>query len=394
MDSDLHKNALLHTLNQLSKKGNHASLIALQSHDKYTNQDPTVTIMPLPLRYKPFITTVMFAAFLTLFLPIIALKSKAEYIVFDPDVHILSAFPALLALKRTKKTKFILDVRTLPVETKGLNGNLKKVWFSISLLTAKRFFNGLTIITPSMKNKICDDFKIPPERVGVWTSGVSKDLFNPQNYPTTRDKLRQTLGLNEKFIVFYHGVFSATRGLLETVEALKIIHTKYPNIIFFLLGSGPYTANLKAVIANEGLQTNVIIADPVSHTQVPQYITIADVSIVPLPNHPFWQYQSPLKLLEYLAMEKVVILSNIEAHYSVIGQNKCGIYLSSTQPIDIANAIQYAYENREYLDQWGKNGRKIILENYTWEKVVETLEKYLLEINEKKKLGIDIESCV
>jgi glycosyltransferase involved in cell wall biosynthesis len=379
LDCDLHKTALLHTLSHLSKNGNDASLIALQSREKYINNNKSVRVTPIPLRYKPFVTTVMFATLLTVFLPISALLSKAEYIIFDPDVHILSAFPALLALS-IKKTKFILDIRTLPVETKGLSGRLKKFWFSISVLTAKHFFDGITIITPSMKNKVCVDYNIDPSKVGVWTSGVSKDLFNPEQYRIQREELRRTFGLNEKFIVFYHGVFSATRGLLETVEALKLLRTKYPNIIFYLLGSGPLAPKLKTAIEDEGLQNTVIIANPVSHMQVPRYITMADVTIVPLPNHPFWQYQSPLKLLEYLAMEKSVILSDIEAHRSVIGQNKCGIYLSSTRPIDIANAIEYAFENKDYLNQWGESGRKIILESYTWEKVVETLEKYLSEI--------------
>jgi glycosyltransferase involved in cell wall biosynthesis len=379
LDSDLHKTALLQTLSHLSKNGNQCSLIAVQSSQKYRNPDTTVRVIPVPLRYKPFLSTVMFTALLTWLLPVVALTSKADFLIFDPDIHILSAFPALVILK-PKKTKFILDIRTLPVETHGLRGFLKKFWFSISIITAKHFFNGLTIITPSMKNKICMDFNLPSQKVGVWTSGVSEQLFDPEKNRNTKAKFKETLGIKGRFIVFYHGVFSATRGLIETVEAMKILQTKYPDVILYLLGTGPIAEALKGSIEREGLQNNVFIADPVDQKQVPQYISIADVGIVPLPNHPFWEFQSPLKLMEYLAMEKAVILTNIEAHIAVIGHNKCGIYISSIRPAEIASAIEYAYLNRQYLDQWGKGGRQIVLEKYTWGKVVSELQNYLFSV--------------
>jgi glycosyltransferase involved in cell wall biosynthesis len=379
LDADLHKTALLQTLSQLSKNGNRCSLIAVQSSGRYKNQNPSVQVTPIPLRYKPFISTVIFTALLALLLPVFALRSKADYLIFDPDVHILSAFPALIAL-RAKKTKFVLDIRTLPVETAGLSGYLKNVFFSLSVVTAKKFFHGITIITPSMKEKVCSDFILPSRNVGVWTSGVSEGLFNPANYASEGKSFRASLGLSEKFVVFYHGVFSANRGLTQTVNAIKILQAKYPQIVLFLLGTGPIVTALKTSVKQNGLQENVIIADPVNQEKVPKYISMSDVAIIPLPDHPFWRFQSPLKLLEYLAMEKTVILTNIEAHSSVIKNTPCGIYISSIDPPEIAKAIEYAYQNSEFLEKWGKEGRDIILNRYTWGLVVEDLQNYLLTL--------------
>ncbi len=42
--------------------------------------------------------------------------------------------------------------------------------------------------------------------------------------------------------------------------------------------------------------------------------------------------------------------------------------------------IEYAYVNKENLNVWGKIGRKIVKEKYTWEKVAEDLEDYLLSV--------------
>jgi glycosyltransferase involved in cell wall biosynthesis len=129
-----------------------------------------------------------------------------------------------------------------------------------------------------------------------------------------------------------------------------------------------------------GLQDHVLIHSPVDYLDVPKYIAMSNVGIVPLPNHPYWRHQCPLNLLEYLAMGKVVILTDIPANRLVVGDKECGIYLSSVKPIEIAKVIEYAYDNKEKLGEWGKNCRAIIDKEYTWERVATNLEKYLVSI--------------
>jgi glycosyltransferase involved in cell wall biosynthesis len=110
---------------------------------------------------------------------------------------------------------------------------------------------------------------------------------------------------------------------------------------------------------------------------------MSDVCIIPLPDYPYWRSQSPLKLFEYLSMEKVVIATDIPAHRSVLDNQKCCIYLSSVNPEEIAKIIEYASINKENLAGWGKTGRKIVLQKYTWEKVAEVFEHYLLCIDSR-----------
>jgi len=237
------------------------------------------------------------------------------------------------------------------------------------------------MITHLMREEVCRRFSIDPERVGVWSSGVSTKLFNPDDHTPESVHLRKRLGLNEKFVVCYHGVFSANRGLAETIEAMSIVKKVSYNVIFLLLGTGPSVRSLRNLIKSKGLQDTVIIHSSVEHEEVPKYIAVCNVGIVPLPDHPYWRTQSPLKLLEYLAMKKVVIVTSIPAHRAVVQNDVCGIYISSINPVEIAESIIYAYNNREKLEAWGASGRKLVEEEYTWEKIAENLESYLLSIN-------------
>ena len=79
-------------------------------------------------------------------------------------------------------------------------------------------------------------------------------------------------------------------------------------------------------------------------------------------------------------MEKVVILTEIPAHVSVIGKAKCGFYISSIEPMKIAKAIEHVYINRSNLKSWGRSGREIVKEKYTWQGVASDLENFLINV--------------
>jgi glycosyltransferase involved in cell wall biosynthesis len=128
------------------------------------------------------------------------------------------------------------------------------------------------------------------------------------------------------------------------------------------------------------IQDSVIFHGNVRYQDVPSYIAMSDLPIVPLPDHPNWRNQCPLKLLEYLAMEKAAVLTDIPANREIVGKCECGIYTSSVDPEEIAQAITHAYHNRDSLGKWGKVGRGIVEDRYTWEKVAKELLDYLLRL--------------
>jgi glycosyltransferase involved in cell wall biosynthesis len=237
----------------------------------------------------------------------------------------------------------------------------------------------MTIITDLMKKEVCNKFHIDPNWVGVWSSGVSTELFKYEKYVHDGIELRGKLGLTNRFIIFYHGAFSQARGLMNAISAMLMVKDRYPTAVLFLLGTGSIqtVGDMRKAIQYNGLQDKVILHDAVDYAEVPKYIAMCDVGIVPLLDLPQWRNQCPLKLLEYLAMKKVVILTDIPCHREVVGNNKCGIYLSSASPAEIARSVAFAYDNKEKLKEWGAKGRVIVENKYTWEKIAENLDDYL-----------------
>jgi glycosyltransferase involved in cell wall biosynthesis len=220
--------------------------------------------------------------------------------------------------------------------------------------------------------------------VGVWSPGASPALFEPEKHASQGRMLREKLGLLDKFVVLYHGDIPSNRGLIETVNAFQLLTHRHPNIVLFLLGKGSAVPYLKRLVQENKIQ-NVIVHDAVDYLDVPTYIAMCDVGIVPLPNIALWRYQCPLKLLEYIAMEKVVVLTDIPAHREIVGNREFGVYISSIDPAEIVNGVTYAYENRKKLKEWGVSGRNIVAENYSWEKAAEDLGSFLLSLEDKSR---------
>jgi glycosyltransferase involved in cell wall biosynthesis len=377
LDVHLHKQARLNILKEFAGFGHDVSLIAVRSGYLPRVEDAQVRIRSVPLRYLPFVSTLMFTIALFLAMPFYILKSQPDFVIFtQPDAHILSSIPGLV-VSRFRKVKFVLDVRSTPVETVGFHGFLQKFWFSVSIHLAKHLFHGVTFITERMKEQVCNEFDLDENKVGIWSSGVSTETFDPQKNIEISARLKRKLGLSEKFVVFYHGVFSANRGLSETVQSVKMLKEDHPDVVLYLLGNGPAAPLLESLVEKEGLHDNVMIHGAVNYAEVPAFIGIGDVCISPLPNHPYWRYQCPLKLLEYLAMEKVVIATDIPAHRSVCDAEKCCIYTQSAEPTALAKSVIFAYVNKEQLQEWGKAGRLLVEREYTWERVARNLERYL-----------------
>jgi glycosyltransferase involved in cell wall biosynthesis len=379
LDVHLHKTTQIEMLRALAKRGYNTCLMAVYSKDKIKNKEIPIPTFSIPLRYIPMLSPIMFGTCVFFFLPFYIIIKKPRYIIANPDFYVLG-FVSAIPFSLFKCTKLILDVRSTPVETFGIRGYLQRLFFDLSVLIARKFFNGMTIITELMKQEVCGKFKIDPKRVGVWSSGVSSSIFDPHNFVAKGKELRKKLGLSKKFIVFYHGALTANRGLIETIEAMDIIKQKYFDIVFFILGMGELAEHLKNLIEIHKLQNHVVLHDAVAYEEIPNYIEMSDVGIVPLPNHPYWRFQSPLKLMEYLAMEKTVIITDIAAHRTIIGEEKCGIYVSGFNPTETAKSIVYAYTQRNRLNEWGKRGRIIINRHYEWEKVGRDFDNYLLSL--------------
>lgn len=398
LDTDLYAKTETEILNHLTNRGYEIFYIS-GSRQRYRFKNPRIHLFSirmgksnLPLKYHFISAVVQLIAF-----PFYFLRTKPNFVIVDWD-SVFSLMP-MLPFRRLLGIKVILDIRSTPItidkfqQKVGLRTTLLNFAFNVSVCIAKRRMDGMTIITDLMKNEISDRFGIDPNRVGVWSSGVSDELFSYERCIRDGIALRKRLGLTDRLIVFYHGAFSQSRGLIDAIDAMSAIKDRHPTVVLFFLGTGPIQTldDMKKAIQDNNLQERVIVHDPVDYSEVPSYIAMCDVGLVPLPDLPQWRNQCPLKLLEYLSMKKAVILSDIPCHREVVGTKKCAIYLPSISPAGIAESIAFVAGNKDKLREWGARGRAIVEGKYTWERIAQNLHEYLewLEQSESGSLSAE-----
>lgn len=297
--------------------------------------------------------------------------NRYDYVIVEPN-SALSLFPfALFRSIFPVVPKMVLDVRTQPVEVPdNWRGSIAKMKFVITINMAARFFSGLLAITDEMAKYLKKITKIRMP-IGIWTSGVNIDLFDPHK------EYEDIPYVKERFVLMYHGVFSQTRGLDRIILAVDEIRKEYPDVLMFFLGDGFMREKMKQMIVEMGLSNNVIVHDPVPIRQIPRYLIKAHVGILAFPDHEWWSVQSPLKLFEYFAMAKPVIATDIPMNRNVIGDTNSAFLIKNNSPEEICAGIKMAITNKEHLSEMGAAGRSLVEKEYTWRKQAHKIVTYL-----------------
>ncbi len=357
---------------------------------RYRHQQPRFpSLRPRPLLLRQYLPDPAGGLFFQLQVLMIA----ASEVLRNVDLIMVDHFcvPTMLPLNllsrlRLIRTKFVLDIRSSPVDMVGTRYAISRWRYSISIRWARLFYDGITVITDLYRKDISSHFGINPTTIGVWSSGVLTDIFAPRAVDRTWvDSIKSTLGLKDKLVVMYHGVLSAYRGLEEAVRALALLNREgFQEAALVFLGDGPAARDIRSLAEAEGVAHAVKLVDPVPYEDVPNYLSICHAGILPFPNCAWWKMSSPLKLMEYLAMEKPVILTDIPAHRAVMADAPCAFYVDDASPASIARALRRLSEQKAALSQIGKKGSDIVLRKFTWEKQADNLLNYVSRLRRAK----------
>lgn len=296
---------------------------------------------------------------------------------FNPDVVILDIYTVWFSIPFSifpkRKISIIVDNRTpfyniLPNKLTW-EDRIMRFYTKLCYEYCKWFLDGMTVITDYYKQHVCNDFGFKPSFIGVWGSGVNMDIFSPEKVCSRPDFLK------EKFVLMHHGGIGYNRGLFETIEAIKLINKE--EIVLVLIGDGDLRLDILQKIKGLNLERRVYFLPVIPYSEVPAYISYCNCAIMAYPNMEYWNNNNPIKLAEYLAMGKLVICTDMWTFRNVGGDRKCLYYIKQNDPESIAKAIDYCYENKGYLDEWGREGIEIVKENFTWHRQSESLLRFI-----------------
>jgi len=245
------------------------------------------------------------------------------------------------------------------------------------------------IITVSymMKNELTK-LGFPAEKIRVCYNGVDPEKYDPEKVSQEKIReLRNRYGIkdNESMALFI-GRLVWVKGVDRLIEAMPHILEKVPNVKLVIVGLGEMQSYLEALVDKLKLQDSVKFRfEFVPEEERIEHYAACDVAVFPSRYEPFG-----IVALEAMSMEKPVVVGATDASGMkeiVIpnGPDQCGFHINPEDPADIAWGIINTVQDSQRKVQLGKNGRKIVLQKFTWDNSAEKTIELYKELTKPKK---------
>jgi len=285
-----------------------------------------------------------------------------------------------IALKKHFDIPFVFEVRDLWPEAL-VNIDALTNPFSIAYLRSmarKIYYNAEAIIaaSPGMKEGILN-YGISSEKVTVIPQGCDLELFKPSRKGTG---IREKLELGKRFSAIYFGAMGHANGLEYAVDAARILKQRgRSDIVIILHGDGGKKEELKKRAITFGLD-NVVFSDPVpAKEDLAEIVAACDVclTIYRASKEHTW---SPNKMFDALSAGKPVLINVPGWLGSLIEDNLCGFETDPIDPSSLANRLEQLADNRELVEKFSKNSRKLAETRFSREIMGDRLASVLTNI--------------
>ncbi|WP_340817860.1 glycosyltransferase family 4 protein [Methanolobus sp. WCC4] len=229
---------------------------------------------------------------------------------------------------------------------------LKKIFY--------RSASTIIAVSPMIKEKMIDTYHIESSKVEVVPNGADVDLFSPLDKNIARRKLG--LDSNLKYLCFV-GNLASWQGLDFLVSSAPFILEQEPDIRFLIVGDGVMRNELESMTNDNNTVDMFVFTGNVPFKDVPLYINSSDICIA-LFNE--GRKCSPLKVFEYLACGKPVIITDLGGDTEIFRGIDSVFFLESRQPKSLADLISHVLphvDNQKRVIE----ARNFIVEKYAWE---------------------------
>jgi glycosyltransferase involved in cell wall biosynthesis len=185
------------------------------------------------------------------------------------------------------------------------------------------------------------------ERCHVVPNGVDTERFHAGVAPVAG------LGIPEDaFVVGFVGSLKAWHGLEPLLDGFRELPAE-DGYHLLIVGEGPLRTWVEGYVRGARLEERVTVSGWVDYDDIPSYVRRFDVAAAPY--HAIDDfYFSPLKLFEYLAVGRPVVVSAIGQLCDVIEHGRTGLLATPDDPRDFAAKVAELYGDatlRERISQ-------------------------------------------
>lgn len=285
-------------------------------------------------------------------------REKIEVVnVHRPTAHTLAQIATLLI----KIPVFVVTRRVSFPPSNALSARIKYQWGVSRIIAVSNGIREVLIKSGISANKITTIY-----------SGVELNRFKPD---ISGISIRQVYQIPpDAPLVGKVANYSYWKGHHIFLQAARIVASQMPEVRFLLVGHHTDDSKLKDFGKTLELNDRVVYAG--FREDIPQVLAALDVSV----NTPLRGEGLSGAIRESLAMEKPVVATDVAGNSEIVLPSKTGYLVPPNDPESLAKAIIHLLTHPKEAAQLGKAGRKLVEENFTYEKMVEKTEALYYEL--------------
>lgn len=235
-----------------------------------------------------------------------------------------------------------------------------------------RIADKIICVSEPARQHFINAWGIPSEKLVVIPNGVDVALF-AKAVPTQNK--REALHLGCGPVIIFVGGFQPWHGLDVLVEAFTRVQAAIPQARLLLVGDGPARPQVERWIQIVEIQSKVVLTGLVPQAEVPDYLALADVAVLPYPRLSKELWFSPLKLYEYMAAGKAIVASRDGQVAEVIKEGQTGMLVEPGDVAALAQALIGLLQQPEVGRRLGENARRQAWTCHSWDEHASRLEE-------------------
>ncbi len=290
-----------------------------------------------------------------------AIKEFKPDIIYDRYAHF--SFSALWAASKTN-VPLILEVNS-PYSIQ--KRQWEKIYFpGLSEMGERKIFNKAPhiIVVSSPLKKIVMEYGVPEEKITVLPNGTDVERFNPA---LDVSNLRKELNIEGKTVIGFVGILRRWHNIDKLIDILEEVDLKKQNAVMLFLGDGPSYQELKEYNDEKGNTETIKFLGRIAHSEIQRYVALMDIAVSPHAT----PYSSPMKILEYMAMEKAVLAPDMPNITDLIEHSKTGVLFKSDDANALKKELVELIQDSGLRENLGRAAREKVLREITKKKNAE-----------------------
>lgn len=284
---------------------------------------------------------------------------------------VLNALPALWVGRRCG-LPVVYEVRALwedaavshnTSEPDGIRYRASRLLETFALKRA----DAVTVICEHLKSEVVSR-GVPAEKVTVIPNAVDLRIFSGAAPPDPA--LVRRYGLEEKIVMGFFGSFYRYEGLHLLLEALPGLTRAIPALRVLLGGGGPEEEALRRLSQKLDIADRITFVGRIPQSDIQNYYNLVDMLIFPRQSLRLTELVTPLKPLEAMAQEKIVIASDVGGHRELIRDNETGFLFRADEREALVATVLKALDRRADWPKMRRRARRFVEKDRSWHRVV------------------------